>query len=52
MAETACAGHGEERMYLGIDLGTSSVKVLLIDADQAVVGSATSPLDVSRPYPG
>ena len=39
-------------MYLGIDLGTSSVKVLLIDADQAVVGSATSPLEVSRPHPG
>jgi xylulokinase len=39
-------------MYLGIDLGTSSVKVLLIDADQAVIGSATSPLEVSRPHPG
>ena len=39
-------------MYLGIDLGTSSVKVLLIDANQAVIGSATSPLDVSRPHPG
>ena len=25
-------------MYLGIDLGTSSVKALLIDADQRVVG--------------
>ena len=39
-------------MYLGIDLGTSSVKALLIDADQRVVGSATAPLEVSRPHPG
>jgi xylulokinase len=39
-------------MYLGIDLGTSSVKVLLIDAGQAIVGSAASPLEVSRPHPG
>lgn len=39
-------------MYLGIDLGTSSVKALLIDADQRVVGSATAPLKVSRPHPG
>ena len=39
-------------MYLGIDLGTSSVKVLLIDAGQDVIGSATAPLEVSRPHPG
>ena len=39
-------------MYLGIDLGTSSVKALLIDADQRVVGAATAPLEVSRPHPG
>src|SRR5690606_30750677 len=39
-------------MYLGIDLGTSGVKALLIDAGQAVLGSAASPLDVSRPRPG
>lgn len=39
-------------MYLGIDLGTSSVKLLLIDRDQAVIGSASAPLDVSRPHPG
>ena len=39
-------------MFLGIDLGTSSVKALLIDADQRVIGSATAPLDVSRPHPG
>ncbi|OJU89862.1 MAG: xylulokinase, partial [Shinella sp. 65-6] len=28
-------------MYLGIDLGTSGVKAMLIDADQTVVGSAS-----------
>ncbi|MBU2958323.1 xylulokinase [Paracoccus sp. 1_MG-2023] len=39
-------------MYLGIDLGTSGVKALLMDADQRVVGSATMPLGVRRPHPG
>ena len=35
-------------MYLGIDLGTSSVKTVLVDADQRVVASASSDLDVAR----
>ena len=35
-------------MYLGIDLGTSSVKTVLMDADQRVVGSAIADLDVTR----
>jgi xylulokinase len=39
-------------MYLGLDLGTSGVKALLIDAEQGIVGSATAPLTVSRPHPG
>ncbi|MEO0566417.1 MAG: xylulokinase [Pseudomonadota bacterium] len=39
-------------MYLGIDLGTSGVKALLIDEDQAIVGSATTELTVGRPAPG
>ena len=39
-------------MYLGLDLGTSSVKALLIDDDQQIVGSATSDLTVQRPNPG
>lgn len=38
-------------MYLGIDLGTSEVKVLLIDSAQAVVASAHAPLAISRPQP-
>jgi xylulokinase len=39
-------------MYLGLDLGTSGVKALLIDSDQNVVGSTSGDLDVSRPHPG
>ena len=39
-------------MYLGIDLGTSGVKVLLMDDSQHVLGSASAPLSVSRPQDG
>ena len=39
-------------MYLGLDLGTSGVKAMLIDGDQRIVGSANGALDVSRPHPG
>ncbi len=39
-------------MYLGIDIGTSSVKVVLIDADQRIVASRSEPLTVERPHPG
>ncbi len=38
--------------YLGIDLGTSGVKVLLIDGGQKIVGSANAALDVQRPHLG
>ncbi|WP_309684813.1 xylulokinase [Polaromonas sp.] len=38
-------------MYLGIDLGTSSVKVLLLDQRQGVLAVADAALDVSRPQP-
>ncbi len=38
-------------MYLGIDLGTSGVKVLLLSAQQVVVASADAPLTVQRPQP-
>lgn len=38
--------------WAGIDLGTSSVKTVLIDAGQRVIGSADAPLTVSRPRPG
>ncbi|WP_412049987.1 xylulokinase [Hoeflea sp. Naph1] len=39
-------------MYLGLDLGTSSVKALLIDDAQQTVGSASADLTVERPHPG
>jgi xylulokinase len=40
-------------MYLGIDLGTSGVKAMLIDAGQRVIGSATGKeVATARPHPG
>ena len=39
-------------MYLGLDLGTSGVKALLIDESQRIIGSANASLPVSRPHPG
>ena len=39
-------------MYLGIDVGTSSVKAVLIDESQKTVASETAPLEVSRPHAG
>jgi len=38
-------------MFLGIDLGTSSVKAVLIDAAGAVAAEASAPLSLSRPRP-
>lgn len=38
-------------MYLGIDLGTSSVKTILVDDAQTVIGQASAALTVSRPHP-
>src|SRR5918911_3172497 len=42
----------QPRSLLGIDLGTTGVKSLLLDADGAVAGSATVPLDLAIPRPG
>ena len=39
-------------MYLGLDIGTSSVKGVLIDGKQKIVGSASAALIVSRPQSG
>ncbi len=39
-------------MYLGLDLGTSGVKALLIDGAQRIIGQANGALEVSRPHPG
>ena len=39
-------------MFLGLDIGTSSVKAALVDADEMLIAQATAPLSVSRPQPG
>ena len=39
-------------MYLGIDIGTSEVKALLLDERHQVIGTAGCSLQVSRPHPG
>ena len=39
-------------MYLGLDLGTSGLKGLLVDEAQTVVAEAAAPLEVSRPHDG
>jgi xylulokinase len=38
-------------MYLGIDLGTSGVKAVVIGDDGAIAAEAGAPLAVSRPHP-
>ena len=38
-------------MFLGLDLGTSAVKAVLVDGEQRVVGQASAPLVVQRPQP-
>lgn len=38
-------------MFLGIDLGTSGLKLLLLDAAKGVVATAHEPLDVASPHP-
>ena len=42
---------GKQETFLGLDIGTSSVKALLVDADQRTVAEASTPLSVSRPHP-
>jgi xylulokinase len=38
-------------MYLGVDLGTSGIKVVLCDEEGNLVDSHNAPLSVSRPFP-
>ena len=35
--------------FLGLDIGTSSIKALLIDEQQRLVAEASVPLSISRP---
>jgi len=37
-------------MYLGLDIGTSGVKAVVLDEDGAPVGQGSAPLSVSRPH--
>lgn len=39
-------------MFIGLDLGTSGLKALLMDVDQAILGEASAPLSVARPNDG
>ena len=39
-------------MYIGIDIGTSGVKAVLMNPADQVIGSATAGLEVLRPHPG
>ncbi|MDZ4695285.1 MAG: xylulokinase [Deltaproteobacteria bacterium] len=39
-------------MFLGIDVGTSGVKALLIDETGRTIGEATAPLELQTPQPG
>ncbi|WHS30007.1 xylulokinase [Brucella sp. NM4] len=39
-------------MYIGLDLGTSGLKGILIDDGQQILAEARAPLTVSRPYDG
>ena len=38
-------------MYLGIDLGTSGVKVIILDENDNLIAQASSALSISRPSP-
>lgn len=38
-------------MYLGIDIGTSAVKAIVIDDDEALLASASAEVETSRPKP-
>ena len=38
-------------MYLGIDIGTSAVKSIVMDEHGAIIAESSAPLTVSRPHP-
>ena len=39
-------------MFVGLDLGTSGVRALLIDASQRVIGAKEAAVDTARPHAG
>ncbi len=46
------AGGGGGDLFLGLDVGTSGVKALLVAADGAVAAAASEPLALGTPRPG
>ena len=42
----------QDAIILGLDIGTSAVKAVLVDMGQAVVAGTTLPLETSRPRSG
>ena len=38
-------------MFLGVDVGTSGVKAIVVEAGQAPIAQHAAPLEVSRPHP-
>ena len=38
-------------MFLGVDLGTSAIKLLVINDSNSVLAESIISLDVSRPHP-
>lgn len=52
-ADSAASGRQERgALYIGIDLGTSSVKLLLVAADGTIQSEASADYPVSRPHDG
>ncbi len=39
-------------MYIGIDIGTSAIKTVLVDDAQRIIATQSRPIEVSRPAPG
>ncbi len=39
-------------MFLGLDLGTSGLKALLVDENETILAEAVAPLQVTRPHDG
>ena len=39
-------------MYIGLDIGTSSIKAILVDASQNIIAQSTVALSISRPQQG
>ena len=43
---------GQGRAYVGVDLGTSGLKVTVVDPDGVVLTEAEEAYDVRAPHPG